>query len=488
MRTALGLAAAVAALALGAAAADAATPWNKRVHSVPGLAIPRVWTTINDPAKAPGFIFVTPRAKPGQRTGPTLLDADGRVVWFHRLASTRTAIGMQAQTYLGQPVLTWGQRPPLVHEGDLYTGNSRTVYNVIADQHYRTIARVRARGRGINTDLHEFKITKNNTALVLGFRTLGRNLRKYGGPEHSAILDNVVQEIDIRTGKVLFAWSAARKLSPRDSAIKPPDTGGWDAYHVNAVSEDSDGNLLLTVRHMSEIVKIDRHTGHVIWRLGGKHSDFRVSPSAAFFYPHDAERAADGTLTIFDNRSTALDKSRGSSRGVRIKLDTRRKTASLAGAYAHPTGTVFATSQGNVTELANKDVFVGWGSSPWWSEYAPDGHLVFAGHFQSIWNQSYRAFKMPWVGLPVAAPALVASVKTGRLIAYVSWNGATEVRRWRLLAGSGEAPLEPVATVDWQDFETKFDVAGTPTVVQVQGLDAAGNVIGTSLSVTPAGP
>ena len=471
-----------------APAAGAATPWDQRVHSIPGYAIPRVWTTVNDQgAKSPGYIFVTPRAKLHQRTGPTILDADGHVVWFHRLATTRTAIGLEPQTYQGKPVLTWGQRPPLVHEGDLYTGNAHTVYNVIADQSYRVIARVRAHGRGINTDLHEFQITRENTALVLGFRTLGRNLRKYGGPRHSAVLDNVVQEVDIKTGKVLFEWSAARKLSPRGSYVKPPRTGAWDAYHVNAVSEDSDGNLLLTVRHMSEVIKVDRKTGHVIWRLGGRNSDFRISPDAAFYYPHDAQRAADGTLTIFDNRSTAIDRTRGSSRAVRIKLDTRRKTASLAGAYQHPYGTVFATSQGNVDELSDGNVFVGWGSSPWWTEYAPDGHLVYAAHFQSMWNQSYRAFKAPWVGLPADQPALAASIKTGRLVAYASWNGATEVHQWVLFAGADQASLAPVATVDKLDFESKFDVEGTPPLVQVQALDASGNVIGTSAPIKPAG-
>src|SRR4051794_22091871 len=310
MRVRLGLAAALAVLAVAAPVAGAATSWKKAVHSVPGLTIPRVWTTINDPERSPGYIFVTPRAKLGQRTGPTILDANGHVVWFHKLSRARTAIGLQPQTYQGKPVLTWGQRPPLAKEGDLYSGNSHTVYNVIADQSYRVIARVRAHGRGINTDLHEFQITRGNTALVLGFRILNRNLRRYGGPERSAILDNVVQEVDIKTGKVLFEWSAARKLSPRTSSIKPPETGAWDAYHLNAISEDSDGNLLFTLRHMSQIVKVDRHTGHVIWRLGGKASDYKVSRSATFYYPHDAQRAPDGTITIFDNRSTALD-SRG---------------------------------------------------------------------------------------------------------------------------------------------------------------------------------
>lgn len=466
------------------AGAAAATSWNKGVRSYPGLRIPRIFKTVSDPGVSPGFIFLTPRAKPGQRTGPTILDSQGRVVWFHQLSRTRTAIGLQPQTYRGKPVLTWGQRPPLVEEGDLYTGNSRTVYNVIADENYRTIARVRARGRGVNTDLHEFVITKRNTALVLGFRTVPRNLRRYGGPSRSAILDNVIQEIDIRTGKVLLNWSAAGRLSPRDSSIKPPDTGGWDAYHINAISEDTDGNLLLTGRHTSTVYKIDRKSGKVLWKLGGKDSDFRVSSDARFVYPHDAARAADGTITVFDNRATALDKRYGSSRAVRIRLNTRKRTASLAGEYLHPTSAI-ATSQGNARAITGGNMFVGWGSSPWFTEHAPDGRVVFAAHTQSAWNQSYRAFKGPWKGAPLTAPAVVASTRSGRLMAYVTWNGATEVAQWRVLGGANEASLAPLGAGPWQDFETKLTLPGTPAVIQVEALDASGAVIGKSPVVAP---
>jgi hypothetical protein len=459
--------------------------WNQEVKSVPGLRIPRIWTTVNDVEhKAPGYIFITPRAKAGQHTGPTILDSNGTVVWFHRLSSRRTAIGLAPQTYLGKPVLTWGQRPPLVHEGDLYTGDRHTVYNVIADTSYRIIARIRARGSGINTDLHEFEITRRNTALVLGFRILGRNLKRYGGPSRSAILDNVVQEIDIRTGRVLLNWSAARRLSPRNSYVKPPDTGAWDAYHINAVSEDSDGNLLLTSRHMSAIYKIDRRSGQVLWKLGGRDSDFKLSASATFYYPHDAQRAPDGSLTVFDNRSTALDKSHGQSRALHLLVDDKRRRVTVAAAFRHPTGAL-ATSQGNVAALPNGNFFVGWGSSPWFSEYKPDGQLVFAAHTRSAWNQSYRALKADWHATPRGAPAVYARLTAGRVAAYVSWNGATEVAAWRLLGGPDADHLDVIGGALKTDFETKLGAAATPAWVKVQALDASGNVLGTSAAIQP---
>jgi hypothetical protein len=482
IRTAL---AAVAALAVTAAPAGAVS-WNEEVKSVPGLRIPRVWTTVDDDAKAPGYIFLTPRAKLGQSTGPTILNADGKVVWFHRLSPRRMASGLQPQVYRGKPVLVWGQRPPLVHEGDSYRGAPHTVYNLIADTSYRIIARIRARGRGVRTDLHEFRITEGNTALVLGWRIVDRDLRRYGGIEHSAVLDNVIQEIDIRTGKLLLNWSAARRVSPRWSYVRPPKgPGAWDAYHFNSITEDRDGNLLLTSRHMSAVYKIDRRSGRVIWKLGGRHGNFRLSPSARFYYPHDAQRAPDGSMTIFDNHAGPSGGG-GASRGLRLRVDSKRRTVSVLGTFRHPAGAVVSTSQGNATELPGGNVFIGWGISPWFSEYTQDGRLVFAAHFKNAWSQSYRAFKADWHATPPTMPALVARPgANGTIVAYASWNGATEVRSWRLLGGSDPGSLNPLGTAAWADFETQLVFPGTPAYVQVQALDGFGNVIGESAVIQP---
>jgi hypothetical protein len=316
---------------------------------------------------------------------------------------------------------------------------------------------------------------------VLGWRVVNRDLRRYGGIQHSAVLDNVVQEIDIRTGKVLLNWSAARRLSPRDSYVGPPRaSGAWDAYHINSISEDSDGNLLLTSRHMSAVYKISRRSGRVIWKLGGRHGDFRLGSSARFYYPHDAQRAPDGSITLFDNH--AGPRGGGTpSRGLRLRVDSRRHSATVLRTFRHPAGAVVSNSQGNANELADGNVFIGWGISPWFSEYAPDGRLIFAAHFKNAWSQSYRAFKADWHATPKTNPALtVRPGASGTIVAYASWNGATEVAGWRLLGGSDTSSLSELGTAAWADFETKLVVAGTPAFVQVEALDAAGNVIGES--------
>jgi hypothetical protein len=273
-------------------------------------------------------------------------------------------------------------------------------------------------------------------------------------------------------------WSAAARLSPAGAYVRPLPNGAWDPYHINAINEDSDGNLLLTARHLSAVIKIDRRTGRVLWKLGGRDSDFRMGPGATFYYPHDAQRAPDGSITIFDNRSTFIDRSHGASRAIDLDVDAIRHTATLAHSFASPAKDQ-STSQGNVNQLPNGNFFVGWGSSPFFSEYAPDGRMVFSGRTPSQIYQSYRAFKQPWVGTPRTKPAIVAQRLNGRTAAYVSWNGATQVAQWRLLAGSTQS-MQAVATVPWQDFETRIVVPGAPRIAQVEALDASGAVIGRS--------
>jgi hypothetical protein len=483
----VGIAAGLACLT--AAAAPAATPrdnWTSDVKSVPGFRIPRIAVTVHDNGTAPGYIFVTPRTQYPGRTGPTILDTDGHVVWFHRQSAHLAAQDLRVQTYEGQPVLTWSLSPPLLKEGEILTrGATRhNTYDVIANQNYRIIKRVRAIGRGLITNGHEFVITNRNTALVLGSRKLRAHLRRYGGPKRGVIVDDVVQDIDLKTNRVLFTWSAARHISMRDSMVKYPKAGYWDPFHLNSVSEDNDGNLLISSRHTSTIYKVSRESGRILWRLGGKHSNFKGS-GTSFYYQHDAVRQSDGTITLFDNHTTADDESHGKfSRALRISLDENTHTATLVASLRHPSGGPgVATSQGNAELLPNGNTFVGWGISPWFSEYAPDGRLLFAAHFPSVWHHSYRAFKDNWVGLPPTNPALAARIGAGRVAAYVSWNGATEVVAWRLLGGASPDALSEVGSAPKTNFETKLSFPVMPAYVQVEALDAVGGVIGRSTVV-----
>jgi len=162
-----------------------------------------------------GDLFLTPT---GDTTtyanGPEILDNHGNVVWFQAAPQGQTAADFRVQTYQGQPVLTWWQGTGL---GGLSSGTDY-IYN----DHFQQIATVNA-GNGLSADGHEFLITPQNTALILSYTTATADLTSIGGPANQTVINGVVQEIDIPTGKVLFQWNSQDHVpSARASSPCPP--------------------------------------------------------------------------------------------------------------------------------------------------------------------------------------------------------------------------------------------------------------------------
>jgi len=132
-------------------------------------------------------------------------------------------------------------------------------------------------------------------------------------------------------------------------------------------------------------------------------------------------------------------------------------------------------------------VFMGWGSEPYFSEFSRDGKLLFDASFPSE-LESYRAFRFPWKGQPQEAPAVVAeSGPEDKVTLYVSWNGATEVTTWQVLAGAGPDDLEPVGSVPRKGFETALMLQTDETYIAVKAKDSSGQVLGTSKTLKPGG-
>ena len=458
-------------------------------ESLPGVKAPVVSvTTQASDAAAPGYIFLTPRApKPGVRMGPMILDSKGRIVWFHRLAPTRTSVDLQPDRIEGRQILTWSQRPPIRTPADLYAGDPRTLYDVVADSSYRISRRIRAVGHGVRTDLHDLVLTSKGTALVLGFRFVERDLRPYGGKQRQRVIDCLVQEVDLETGKLLFNWSAIEHVPLGDAYPKPSPKGDWDYFHVNSVDEDNDGNLIVSARHTSAVYKIDRTNGRVIWTLGGKHSSLRIPDALRFYYQHDARRQKDGTLTIFDNHAAEFDKRGTESRVLRLRVDEKARTVSLVRAYKHPGKKLLATSQGSARVLPNGNLFVGWGNAPSFSEFTEDGKLVFDASLPTQAFQSYRAFKGDWSGKPGDRPALSAARKGGKTIVDASWNGKTGIAQWRILGGKAAGSLKPLAVGPWDGLETALRFSSRPAYVAVEALDKSGKSLGKSDAIKPTG-
>jgi hypothetical protein len=421
------------------------------------------------PRDAPGYIFVA--SKGGGEQGPEVFDDRGRPVWFHPITGGNEADDFRVQSYQGRSVLTWWQGTGF---GGLTQGT-----DYIADSSYKVVATVRA-GNGLQADGHEFQLTPQGTAIITVYHAVPYDLSSVGGPSNGQAIDGVVQEIDIATGHVLLEWHSLDHVPLTDSY--QPVESPYDYFHVNSVSLDSDGNLLISGRHTWTIYKVDRHSGQIIWRLGGKRSDFSLPANAVFAWQHNALAAGADTIRIFDNENN--DAGQGEhSRVLWLHLDLATMSATLIRAITHPNGWS-VTSQGNAQSLDNGDTFVGWGDTGRLSEFDSNGALLFDGLLPGA--QTYRAYRFVWSAQPATRP-----IATGRhhgrgrkrtSTIHAIWNGATAAVRWRILAGPSAKRLRAVRTVRWNGLDTRATIAGTPKEVEVVAIDSGGHIVGRSVS------
>lgn len=332
------------------------------------------------------------------------------------------------------------------------------------------------------SDFHEFRITDDDTLLWLGYVPTQTDLSELGGPEDGWVTDGVVQEVDLETREVLFEWRAldhvpvtatmidfgiARDIDERAGTEDLP----LDYFHINSVRHDADGSLLISARHTHAVYKVDGETGELIWTLGGPVSDFELPEDAYFAWQHDAQREDDGTIRIFDNAATPAY--RENSRVLWLDLDKDARTVSIADQLEAPE-TRLSDYMANASRLDNGNLLVGWGWEHYYTEYDPDGEVVydaFHGPFDS-----YRAYAKAWSATPAKPPALVVDGDT----AYVSWNGATDVAQWRLLAGEDAATATFHEIVDRDGFETALPAPTDAPFIAVQALDDSGQVLGAS--------
>ncbi len=445
-----------------AALAPLPPSWRTR----PDLRIPALTVLERERGASHAPIFIAPYNAPNAQAGAVIVDADGEPVWENPLEGKVTT-NFRVQSYRSSPVLTWW-------EGSIELGHGVGEY-VIADASYRPIRRVQA-ARGLRGDLHEFVITPRDTALLTSYVVRNADLSSVGGSRDGTIQDALFQELDLASGRLLFEWHGLDHIALSESYA--PLSADWDYLHINSVDLDGDGNLLVSARSTHAVYKIAR-SGEVLWRLGGKHSDFDMGPGANFAWQHDARRQPDGTLSLFDNGATPAVELL--SRGLILDVDELAMTASLVRQYTHEG--VLSGSQGSVQLLERGNVFIGWGETPRVSEFDARGRLLFDALLGDQY-QSYRAFRLPWRALPAEAPAIAADGAGPTRTIYASWNGATDVRAWQLLAGAREGELHAYAPVPARGFESALaPPQRSGPVFAVRALSAHGAPLGQSPAV-----
>lgn len=448
------------------------TPQSEVQHfqSAPQLQPPTFTVSKSDPSQSEGDFFLNPKGGtlPG---GPMIVNGQGQLVWFDPLPPTVNSTDLKVQTLNGQPVLTWWQGR--ITQGLGYGED------IIMNSSYQVVEVVQA-ANGYAADLHEFRLGPNDTAWITAVGVVKANLRAVGGSKDGAAIDSVVQELDLRTGNVLFSWHSLDHigLSLTEVPYGGPKAGPFDYFHANSIQPSGKGTVLISARNTDALYLVDIATGKVLWVLGGKDSTFQMGSGTRFALQHDARLHGQAVVTLFDDED---DKNGGPpARAIELRLSLDKRTATLVWAH-HGPNNVVVNSQGSVQLLPDGHVVVGWGAGKWspTTEITNSGAVLFQGTFPKGID-SYRAFRQSWVGQPTAAPAIAATSDAAGVKVFASWNGATTVVRWQVLGGPSATGLSPVGSRSANGFQTTIAVPAGTNFVEVEALGSSGQVLGTS--------
>jgi hypothetical protein len=428
----------------------------------------------SQPDGEPSYMFIGTHAAgdmalpAGADRGLMICDLDGNLVWFKPLTGRDyNPFNFRVQTYRGKPTLTW-------YQGLIGSGYGIEGSYVLYDDTYSQIADFTA--VHWPSDAHEFIVTPQDTGLVTSFDT------------SKPLVNSHAEEIDIATGDLVYDWASYPTIPVSESYTNPDGTG--DYFHINSIDlwPGSERNLLISSRNTCAVYLISRQTGKVIWKVGGTNPSFAlVGDGAHFSYQHDARPLADGSgISLYDDASSGSPEKQSWGKVFNIDQSSRRVTTRHQ--YSHANPSILVPSQGNMQLLPYGGHFIGWGHSPWLSEYgtsgdALSGPLVLDARMPAG-ASSYRSFMFDWVGDPPVSDLYLVVQKeagTGNFTAYMSWNGATEVASWKVSAGPSASSLIEAAVAKRSGFETRIPFSSTgATAFQVEALSSDGTVLGVS--------
>ncbi|KAJ6540340.1 ASST-domain-containing protein [Mycena capillaripes] len=446
-----------------------------------------------DPDNSTLFL-VCPGGTVVTQPGPTIYKSTGELVWSDPSLGACTDLNLQ--TFDGEQYLTvWvgngtAEEGPQTGSGTALMLNSR--YEVV-----RNVSVVNPGG----TDLHEFRIQApaNKTALLTAFNPVQLDLTSVGGLANGWYLNSIIQEVDISTGRVLFNWTSVDHIALSESfnnltltASGDSQANPWDAVHINSIDKDSAGNYLISARHCKTIYKIDKN-GTIIWRLGGKQSDFTaIGNNTEFHWQHHARWRNDETqISLFDDGAAVILQTvvvnEPVASGKFLNVDQKAMTVSLAKRYLPSPNTGPSLAAGS-TEPFGDTVSVGYGNNAWVTVHNASTEAILLSavigpNNASLWLggiANYRVFQTSthlFTGHPTQPPSVAVSGED----VFVSWNGATHVAAYTLLTGSApERVVSKVRNVPKTGFETQISSAGSGAYISIEALAANGSVLGRS--------
>ncbi|KAJ5819537.1 hypothetical protein N7474_005128 [Penicillium riverlandense] len=460
--------------------------------SRPDIYPPVFKVELSNPKKlSPGYYFITPYE--AKNPGPYIFDNDGELVWSGwGNSGPGNAHGMHVCKYQGADHLCFFQ-------GNQQKGYCRG-HGVILDNQYRIVRSVQPGGGMASSDMHEFRpVGDGKTALMTVYQQRQFDMTPWNIKTGVGwLMESIFQEVDVQTSKVLFEWRALDHVDPSMSYTWPAhtDTSGtglhvtepWDYFHINSIDKNADGDYLVSSRHTCAIYKISGKDGSVIWRLHGANPSFK-NINFSFSQQHDArwlyENATHSVISLYNNGFNGFNQTHTYSSGMIILIDHIENTATQLRDYGPPSNRMLSSSQGNLQIMPNRNVVIGWGNNPYVSEHTEDGELVMWLRFATNTVMNYRAHKFEWDADPSDSPALWTYSRSADPFSpttfYVSWNGATRVKKWRFYgAANMTGPYTLLDEVAKNGFETEYTNTSFYTWTKAEAIDRNGEVLASS--------
>lgn len=463
--------------------ANSQSPYQTFI-SAPELKPPEILVTKNVGGLADGYLFIGLDGKPDSTQNvPCIYDMSpgprlATLVWTG--IDYKQPFDFKVQTYKGEPHLTF-------FLGELLDGYGHGSFYLL-NASYVEVARFDAIGYPGRGDLHELLITSDDHALVIVYTPRQVDLTEFGGASDGWIFENIFQEINIDTNEVVFSWNASNYVAVDETyntiANVGTEAAPFDYFHINSVDKDANGDYLVSARVTNCIYKISGKDGSIIWRLGGKRTDFKLDPAAEFAYQHDARWFGDEKqdhITLFDNGPHG---DISYSRGMLLAVDQDAKTVSLVTEFRNGPST-FGQFEGNLQPInpgdPNTNFIVGFGLEPYFTEFSSNGTVLLDVQFATATVvNNYRTYKLPWQGKPLDNPSIHWASGTGKV--HLSWNGATDHENWILYtADTANATTwtNISAPITRTGFETEIDIsAANPSLLRAIAVNADGKKLG----------
>lgn len=419
---------------------------------------PQMDISVND-NPSDGYIFINNWGDPFYNM---ILEPDGSPLWYEQSSQDRRDMKVQKNGLLTMLVRTgypFGQ-------GHIALDNTYTVVDSFFAKD------------GCSTDEHELQVLEDGHYFLFGLRTLVKDMSKIvpGGKTNAKISETGIQEFTPE-GDLIFHWRAWDHFDPIDMIGYSPDDQPTDASfrfpHMNSLDIDDDGNIILSSKRLSEVTKIDRHTGQIIWRLGGANNEFEFvnDPLDGFYNQHSVRALGNGHYTIFDNGCLHDPQI---TRALEYEIDTTNMTATLVWSFVEEPPT-YAYHMGNVQRLPNGNTFINWAVNdlPKAQEVTPDGRTVYSANFADKYK-TYRAFKFPWDGV-AKAPVLIVEQQIDHVSLIFNKFGDKNVDFYNIYVGRGINPTDVYAT-STTTLAKLYDLVNRRRYfVRVTAVDADGN-------------